>query len=74
MQKVAYSQPRDGMKIEVEHAKLGDKYIHIEAFCLQKPEYIYKLNFQDFITGSIITLDDTSVCKIVLEENPAFEK
>ena len=74
LQKAAYSQPREGMKIEVDHSKLGDKFVHIDAYCLSKPEYIYRLSFQDFITGSVINLDEYSVCKISLEDNPANEK
>lgn len=73
-QKVAYSQPREGMKIEVEHTRLGDKFVHIEAFCLQKPEYIYRLSFKDFLTGSMISLDESSVCTVALEQNAAFER
>lgn len=74
LQRVAYSQPREGMKIEVEHSKLADKYVHIDAYCIGKPEYIYKLSFQDFLTGSSINIDDLSVCKIAIEENSSFEK
>lgn len=74
LQKVAYSQPREGMKIEVESSKLTDRIIHVEAHCLHKPEYIYKLNFQDFLTGAVISLDDLSVCKVVIEDNPSYEK
>lgn len=74
LQKVAYSQPREGMKIEIEHSKIGDKFVHIEAYCMGRPEYLYKLTFQDFVTGSIISMDDFSVCKVAIEENPACER
>ena len=74
LQRAAYSQPRDGLKIEIEHSKLGDKFVHVEAHCIQKPEYLYRLNFQDFVTGSVISLEDVSVCKIAIEEDPAYER
>ena len=62
------------MKIEADHSKIGENFVHIDGYCINKPEYIYKLSFQDFITGSVITIDDFSVCKIAIEEQSKFEK
>jgi hypothetical protein len=74
MQRVAHSHPREGMKIEVDSSRLSDRIVHVEGHCLQKPEYIYKLNFQSFQTGAVISIDDLSVCKIAMESNPTYEK
>lgn len=74
LQRVAHSHPREGMKIEVDTSRIADKVVQVEAYCLQKPEYLYKLNFNSFLTGAVISIDDFSVCKIAMETNPSYER